>query len=131
VARPSFLSVVLRDAERPHALVNSRNGRVVASQVELALDSKSRRRGLLGREGLDAGAALVIAPCSAVHTFSMRFAIDVVFVARDGRVVKTYAGVERGRIAFGLGAFAAIELAAGAVAPSETARGDVLQLERR
>ncbi len=122
---------MLRGPEQPHALHNTRTGAVVASRVELAVDSESRRRGLLGRDAFEEGSALVIAPCSAVHTFFMRFAIDVVFVARDGRVKKTYAAVPAGRMAFSAGAFAVIELPAGTLARSESARGDVLELVSR
>ena len=49
---------MLRHAERQHSLQNVRSRRIVASQIELALDSQSRRRGLLGRDKLDRGAAL-------------------------------------------------------------------------
>ena len=119
---------MLRNAERQHALQNVRSGGLVASRIELALDSESRRRGLLGRDKLDQGAALIIAPCSAIHTFFMRFAIDVVFVARDGRVLKTYSALGRRRIAFSAGAFAVIELPAGAIAQSEAKPGDIVQL---
>ena len=119
---------MLRNAERQHALQNVRSGALVASRIELALDSESRRRGLLGRDKLDQGAALIIAPCSAIHTFFMRFAIDVVFVARDGRVLKAYAALGRRRIAFSAGAFAVIELPAGALSQSEAKPGDIVQL---
>jgi uncharacterized membrane protein (UPF0127 family) len=119
---------MLRHAERQHALQNVRSGRIVASQIELALDSQSRRRGLLGRDKLDRGAALIIGPCNAIHTFFMRFAIDVVFVARDGRVLKTYSALVPWRIAFSKGAFAVIELPAGAISQSEAKPGDVVQL---
>src|ERR1700681_2154522 len=119
---------MLRNAERRHALQNVRSGGLVASGIELALDSQSRRRGLLGRDKLDQGAALIIAPCSAIHTFFMRFAIDVVFVGRDGRVLKTYSALGRRRIAFSAGAFAVIELPAGVIAQSEAKPGDIVQL---
>jgi uncharacterized membrane protein (UPF0127 family) len=119
---------MLRDAERQYALQNAASGLTVASEVELAVDSQSRRRGLLGRAKLDDGAALIIAPCSAIHTFSMRFAIDVVFVARDGRVLKTYSAVGPGRIAFSIGAFAVIELPAAALTRSKAKPGDIVQL---
>jgi hypothetical protein len=123
---------MLREPERPHALHNlSRRTEVIASRVELAVDSRSRRRGLLGRDGLDEGAALIIAPSSAIHTFSMRFAIDVVFVARDGRVLKSYAAVRPRRIAFCLGAFAVIELPAGAISRTRVKAGDTVQLVSR
>lgn len=126
--RPSFLSGILRAPECPYALQHVRSGRLLASRVEFALDSQSRRRGLLGRDAFDRGSALIIAPCGAIHTFFMRFAIDVVFVARDGRVLKTYAAVPRRRIAFSLAAFAGIEFPAGAISGLHVTPGDIVRL---
>src|SRR5580765_3579635 len=114
---------MLRGPEQPYSLLNTRTGGLVATSVELAADSASRGR--LGRDTFEPGAGLIIAPCSAIHTFSMRFAIDVVFVARDGRVKKTYAAVGRRRIAFSVGAFAAIELPAGAISGTQAQPGDI------
>jgi len=128
VPRPPFLSGMLRAPERPYALEHTRSGRLLASRVEFALDSKSRRRGLLGRDVFDRGSAIVIAPCSAIHTFFMRFAIDVVFVARDGRVLKTYVAVPPRRIAFSLAAFAVIEFPAGAISGLHVTPGDIVRL---
>ena len=119
---------MLRAPERPYALQHMRSGSLLASRVEFALDSESRRRGLLGRDAFDRGSAIVIAPCGAIHTFFMRFAIDVVFVARDGRVLKTYEAVPKRRIAFSLAAFAAIEFPAGAIAGLHVTPGDIVQL---
>jgi uncharacterized protein len=128
VARPSFLAGVLRAGIRQPSLQHVRTGRTLASHVELAVDSQSRRRGLLGRDTFDRGSALIIAPCAAIHTFFMRFAIDVAFVDRDGRVLKNYAAVPRRRIAFSITAFAAIELPAGAIAECEVTAGDIVRL---
>lgn len=119
---------MLRSAERQFSAQNARSGRLLARRVELAIDSQSRRRGLLGRDTFEEGLALVIAPCNAIHTFFMRFAIDAVFVARDGRVLKTCATVPRRRIAFSLGAFAVIELPTGTIEHSDTRRGDLIRL---
>jgi uncharacterized membrane protein (UPF0127 family) len=55
------------------------------AEVEVARSFAARSRGLLGREGVTTG--LVLEPASSVHTFGMRFAIDVAYVARDGRVL--------------------------------------------
>jgi uncharacterized membrane protein (UPF0127 family) len=109
-------------------LTIARDGSALATTVEAAFDSDSRRRGLLGREALDPQAALIIAPCQAVHTFAMRFSIDVVFVARDGVVVKIREDVRPGRMAGTWSAFAVIELAAGAVARAGLRCGDRLLL---
>jgi uncharacterized membrane protein (UPF0127 family) len=110
------------------SLRNARTGLPVATQVETAFSSSDRRRGLLGRDGLSAGQALVIAPTNLVHTFSMRFAIDILFVARDGRVLKVRQAVPPRRIAGSLGGFAVVELAAGESARSGTQAGDILEV---
>jgi uncharacterized membrane protein (UPF0127 family) len=78
---------------------------------------------------LPEGSALIIAPCQAIHTFSMRFAIDVAFVAKDGLVLKVSQAVPPRRIAVALRAFAVIELPAGALEASDTRPGDRLQVE--
>jgi uncharacterized protein len=126
--KPHFLQPLLRRSPAPLVARNQRTGRLVATTLETAFDSGERRKGLLGRQGLPAGHALIIAPCSLVHTFNMRFPIDILFVARDGRVLKARHGVPRSRIAGAFGAFAVIELAAGALAASGTAPNDVVEI---
>ncbi len=124
----SFLTPVV---ERPGAYVlrNARTGTTLADRVELAVDSASRRRGLLGRDRLDAGHALAIAPCGSIHTFVMRFAIDVLFVRRDGRVVKCAHDVRPWRIALAFTAYAAIECPAGTLRQTRTEPGDRVVFE--
>jgi uncharacterized membrane protein (UPF0127 family) len=100
----------------------------VARTLLTAFDSASRRRGLLEHESLDESTALIIAPSNAVHTFSMRFAIDVAFVSRDGRVLKVSPAVAPWRIAASWRGFAVIELCAGALAKSDTRPGDRVQV---
>jgi hypothetical protein len=122
----AFLGPLLRKPDASLALVNVRSGRVLASSLTGAFDSKTRRTGLLGRDRLDEGHALIIAPTNAVHTFFMRFPIDIAFVRKDGRVVGTRHAVKPWRIAGALRGHAAIELPAGALANSDTVRGDQL-----
>lgn len=105
-------------------LVIERTGQVLASDAEIARDSASRKRGLLGRDSLDRGAAFVIAPCQGVHTFGMRFAIDIVAVDREGRVVKSLPCVPRRRIALAWSAFAFIELPANTLDRVDLFKGD-------
>jgi len=61
------------------------DGRAVL-EVEVARTMRERSRGLLGRDDIAGGLAIV--PASSVHTLRMRFAIDVAFVARSGRVLR-------------------------------------------
>ena len=83
---------------------------------------------LLKHESFEEGSALIIAPSNAIHTFWMRFAIDVAFVTKEGRVVKVCSSVVPWRIAAAWGGYAVIELPAGALSVSDTRRGDLLQL---
>jgi uncharacterized membrane protein (UPF0127 family) len=111
---PNFLATLIANPHGPLRLVRD-NNTIIADRIEAALEGAVRRRGLLGRDSLDPSVAFIIAPCPAVHTFFMRFAIDLVFVARDGRVLKVRSNVGPWRIAFSFGAFATIEMAAGSI----------------
>jgi uncharacterized membrane protein (UPF0127 family) len=59
----------------------------VLATAEVAADARARRRGLLGRDGIDG--VLVLRPCRHVHTFRMRFPIDVAFCDVNGLVLRT------------------------------------------
>ena len=122
-----------RDAKSPDHWALFVEGREtpIASQIEVAFDSKTRNRGLLGRTGLPPGTALIIAPSNAVHTFGMRFPIDVVFARRDGVVVKIRSAVPRSRMTFAFGGFAVLEFAAGEMARSSVRVGDHLVVRTR
>jgi uncharacterized membrane protein (UPF0127 family) len=62
-----------------------RDGEVLAS-LEIAESRRDRRRGLLGRDGIDG--AILLRPARSVHTMGMRFPIDVAFCDADLRVVR-------------------------------------------
>jgi uncharacterized membrane protein (UPF0127 family) len=126
-----FLTQLLGDNAASLVLRHARSGALVASRVEGAFDSDSRRRGLLGRDALASDKALIIAPCQAVHTFGMRFPIDILFTTRDGTIVKVREHVRPGRISGAWSAFAVIELAAGTAARAAVRPGDRLELTRR
>lgn len=122
---PAFLKPLV-DGSRSHRLVNERNGEVVATELVGAFDSTSRRTGLLKHDSLPDGNALIIAPSNAIHTFFMRFDIDVAFVARDGRILKVRHAMRPWRMAGALRGFAVIELPAGVLARTQTGPGDTL-----
>lgn len=109
-------------------IINTRSGRSVASSVEVATTRRQRRRGLLGRDSLNIGSAFVLAPCRAVHTIGMRFAIDVIFVDDDGCVVKTVSRMIGWRMAMAGAATVTIELWAGALKAIDVNVGDKLCL---
>ncbi len=67
---------------------NLTRGSIVATQVAKADTSASRNKGLLGRESLAPEAGLWIVPCPMIHTFFMKFSIDVLFLDSALRVVR-------------------------------------------
>jgi hypothetical protein len=110
------------------ALVNQRTDEALADRVEVAVTRRDRRKGLLGRTGLDASSALILAPCAAIHTMFMRFDIDAVFVDDDGRAVKVVRELSPWRIAVDPTAHAVVELPAGSLREREVNVGDRLYL---
>jgi uncharacterized membrane protein (UPF0127 family) len=111
-------------------LINARTGDVVASSVELADTRETRRKGLLGRDAMDVSTALMLLPCFSIHTAFMRFAIDAVFVNRDGAVVRVVRNLRPWRIAADWRAHAVIELAGGCLTGRDVRTGDRLYLSR-
>ena len=85
----------------------------LGDRVQIAGNGRDRRKGLLGRECLGDGEGLWIVPCEAVHTFGMRFAIDLVYLDRKHRVIKTRSQVRPWRVSTCLTAHSVIELAPG------------------
>jgi uncharacterized membrane protein (UPF0127 family) len=112
----------------PLALVSDDAAIPLASRVEIAVSRRARRRGLLGRQRLDANAALVLVPCAAIHTAFMRFPIDVIFVNHEGRAVRIVSRLRPWRIAVCTAARGVIELAAGAVEKHDVRVGDIVRL---
>ncbi|HEY6507035.1 MAG TPA: DUF192 domain-containing protein [Vicinamibacterales bacterium] len=106
------------------------SGAWLAVHLEIAGTSSSRRRGLAGRDCLPAGHGLVIAPSQGVHTFGMRFPIDVVGVSRRGRVVSLRRRLMPRRVVFSWRAFAIVELPEGAVEAAGVGLADQLIVVR-
>ena len=61
-------------------------GDEVLATAEVASGRRARARGLVGRSALEG--VLVLRPCRQVHTFGMRFPIDVAFCDESGRVLR-------------------------------------------
>lgn len=124
-ARPSFLTPLLAHPAVRHVLVTS-DDRIIASNILRAFDSGSRKTGLLKHIAMPQGTAMIIAPSNAIHTFWMKFPIDVAFVKRDGTIVKTIEALRTWRVAGALRGFAVVELGAGVLEKTGTRPGDVL-----
>lgn len=109
--------------------VDLHSGEVLAQDLDLADTFFSRLKGLLGRRELAPGAGLWIKPCGSVHTFGMRFSIDVAFLDRDMRVVAVAKTLRPNRVSpFYSKAFSVLELPAGTLDAAVTAVGDRIEI---
>jgi len=105
-------------------------GTTLADRADIADTSAKRNTGLLKHSSLEPGEGLWITPCEGVHTFFMKFPIDVVFLSRDKRVLKIRPNMVRSRISLNLLAHSVLELPAGTLAETGTQRGDQLEFEK-
>ena len=104
------------------------DGTIVCERCTVADNPLRRMRGLLGRDGLESGEGLLLRPASAVHTYFMRFAIDVVFLDRSLVVVGIADSVDPWKARSRKGAKAVLELPAGESERRGLAVGDRLEL---
>jgi uncharacterized membrane protein (UPF0127 family) len=108
-------------------VINSTRGEVLARKAVVAGSARQRRRGLIGRESLNPGEALIIPGCRQVHSFGMRFPIDLVFIDGEGKVSRTCPGLRPRRIsAIAWGSLSTVELPAGTIFETGTVKGDII-----
>lgn len=105
-----------------------RGAQCVIARVYLADTPWTRLRGLLGRPPLaaDGGEGILLRPCNAVHTFGIRYALDLVFLDARGAVIKACEQVRPGTARFCWRARETLELAAGSLERMHPQAGEVL-----
>ena len=103
---------------------------VLADTAEIADSSAKRRTGLLKHTSLEPGDGLWIVPCEAIHSFGMKFAIDVLYLDRKHKVKKLRSEMVPGRISGCLTAYSVLELPAGTIARTTTEAGDQLEITK-
>jgi uncharacterized membrane protein (UPF0127 family) len=102
-------------------------GSVLCERCHVAETFWTRFRGLQLRPPLEADEGLLIRPCGSVHTFFMRFAIDVVFLDAELAVLGVRESVRPWRVAVQRGAKVVLELPAGTAARSGLSAGERLR----
>jgi len=106
-----------------------RGKEILASHVEFAHSPWRRAKGLLGRASLPSDQALWLRPCNNIHTFFMRFPIDVVFTDKNLVVCKVQHNVVPGRIHFApFRCKSTFEFAAGFLIAHPIREGDQLHV---
>ena len=104
---------------------------MLAEQADAADTSQKRRTGLLRHTSLPEGHGLWIVPCEGVHTFGMKFPIDVIYLSKKRVVLKIRKNMAARRLSFCLLAHSVLELPAGMADQTQTQAGDQLEFENR
>ncbi len=110
-------------------ILNVSRQTVIARDVKLANNFFSRFKGLLAVKNFPAQSALVLKPCDSIHTFFMRFPIDVFFANKENKIIKIYRELKPWRLS---GVFfksrLCVELPDGSLDASRTQEGDRIEI---
>lgn len=111
-------------------LLNTSRNCVLATSLQEAVNPWTRLVGLLGRAALPSGEGLCLRPCGAVHTWFMRFPIDVLYLDAEHRVVKAVPALRPFRFSSGgRRSRSTLELPAGTITMTGTQAGDQLRFD--
>ena len=110
-------------------VLNNTKVTLLGDRIALAVSFWARAKGLLGKVALQEGEGLIISPCSAVHTFFMRYPIDILFLDAQNRVLKAQTLAPWRISAWVPGAARVLELPSGVLRKTTTTVGDALRIE--
>lgn len=111
-------------------ITNCSKNTVLAHSARIAETLRDRLVGLLDRQSLQAGEALVITRCNSIHMFFMKFAIDAVFIDANNRVVGLVENIKPYRLSpIFFKARQVIELPAGTIEASRTDILDIIEIK--
>jgi uncharacterized membrane protein (UPF0127 family) len=109
--------------------INETTGECIADFIEEAKTPLARMKGLLGRDSLSSGEGLFIHPCKGIHTFGMKFPIDIIFLNRENRVVAIRKSIPANRMSpYYFTASCVLELPAGTIECLRIVKGDRISI---
>jgi len=112
------------------SLINKTQNQIIASSVTPAFKWLERVVGLLGKQNIPSDFALWISPCKSIHTFFMKFPIDVLFVDKQLCVVSYFSSLPSGRIVFGgLKSHSVFEMSSNQLQKHKLNKGDQLYVD--
>ena len=122
----------IRDAMQTVQIFNVTKGVVIAQQAKLARTLGQRLKGLLGCSALGQDEALILKPCDSIHTFFMRFAIDVLFLDKNMQIIRLIPRIPPNRLSpIVWASLMAIELPTGKISQTNTQLGDIIGIESK
>jgi uncharacterized membrane protein (UPF0127 family) len=107
--------------------------KILCENCAIADNPFTRIRGLLGRSSLEESEGLLIVPCSSIHMFGVKFALDVIFISRENIVVDFVEDIAPGKMYIAkkeIGkAHSALEITPGTISATGTKRGDKIDFQ--
>ena len=111
-------------------IINKSKNIVLAEDASNADNPFKRMKGLLGKKEFMLGKALILKPCNSIHTFFMRFPIDVLFINKENKVIAFLPSFKPFRLTRIYPASSSvIEFPSGTLKPNLVERGDIIALE--
>lgn len=109
---------------------SSEDSQIIANNATIADTFTSRLKGLMFRQSMEEGEALVIQPCNMIHTFGMKFPIDVLFVSKDNKVEHLIEDFCPNRISPMIHkAFKVVELPVGVINKRDIQKGHIVSID--
>lgn len=110
-------------------IIIKKNSQIITDNAQRADNFFTRFKGLMFVKEIEDNYALHITPCNQIHMLNMRFALDVIYLDQNGRVVKVDENVQPGKICKTVrNAKSVIEMKASAAAKLGINQGDVLEI---
>ena len=110
-------------------IINISKNTILADKAEMAGTFFKRLIGLLNRKSLDKGEALILSPSNCIHSFFMRFSIDVLFLDQCGKVITALPSFRPFRVSpIYFHSFLTIELPETTLKLTNTQPGDTIQI---
>ena len=110
-------------------IVIKKNSQIITDNAHRADNFFTRFKGLMFVKGIDDNYALHITPCNQIHMLNMRFALDVIYLDKDNRIVSVDENVQPGKICKTVrNAKSVIEMKAFAASKLGINQGDVLEI---
>ena len=111
-------------------LINKENNQALASDLRKAKTLGERIKGLIGRKNLQEKEALWISACPSIHTFFMKFPIDVIFTDKNFQIVSLFENVPSGKFLWGgFKSQNVFEVKTGQIKKAKLKKGDFLYVE--
>ena len=110
-------------------VINRTRGQTLVEKGAVARTAAERRRGLIGRASLARGEGMLLPGTKSIHTFGMGFAIDVIFLDSQGRVIHVIEKMNGSRVSpLVMRSTMVIEMPAGVLARTGTELGDYVEM---